>query len=478
LWVVCAAVVIAPTFAPFGSIAPFDQERMLQLGACGIALALSASNAGATRRVTSVISGMSPLLRGALAGAFAFGSLSAILGPHPRASFVEVAELAIVVLSVFAVAGAVREDTPRAIDLIAWALAAGATVAVVDLTIRIAALESAGTSQIRPTALFEHFQNPRFFAQWMTWVLPLLAIPRARAARAGSKLLEAVVWITWATCWAFAFLAAGRGTFAAQGVATLIVLAVFRRNALPWARTYAAAALAGIVVYFASALLLPRTWSELSQVVARLSSVSDSGRFEIWLTTMRMIVDAPLLGAGPRALSYDLTLPVAHPHNSVLQWASEWGVPAMLLAVCSLLYALAGWTIRRRTELSRTSSDTVIVVSLTTALVGAALHSLLCGVLVMPISQLMLVVTAGCALGIDSVPRSRAIAPGWWASVVAFTMLVWVVASRVEIERVIAWTVPPNIQELNLRPRIWHDETSVLGVLGATQPARRPPRRQ
>jgi hypothetical protein len=150
----------------------------------------------------------------------------------------------------------------------------------------------------------------------------------------------------------------------------------------------------------------------------------------------------------------------------------------MLFAVCSLLYALAGWTIRRRTELSRTSSDTVIVVSLTTALVGAALHSLLCGVLVMPISQLMLVVTAGCALGIDSVPRSRAIAPGWWASVVAFTMLVWVVASRVEIERVIAWTVPPNIQELNLRPRIWHDETSVLGVLGATQPARRPPRRQ
>jgi len=176
-------------------------------------------------------------------------------------------------------------------------------------------------------------------------------------------------------------------------------------------------------------------------------------------------------------MSYDMAFSVAHPHNSILQWASEWGVPATLLMVCSLVCALAGWMRRRRTELSQGSPDAVTIVALTTALIGAALHSLVSGVLVMPLSQLMLVATAGCALGIDAVPHSRASAAGWWAPAVALVMLVWIATSRPEIERVLSRTVPPNIQELNLRPRIWHDETSVLGVLGATQPARRPLRR-
>jgi len=362
--------------------------------------------------------------------------------------------------------------------LASLAIGAGALLAVADLAIRIAAMEIAAVAPVRPSALFEHFQNPRFFAQWMTWVLPLLALvhTRARAARSGTKLLEATVWATWSTAWAFAFLAAGRGTFVAQAAAALIVLVAFGRGAVPWLTAYGAAALTGVVVYFASALVFPHTWSQLSEIAVRLASFSDSGRFEIWRATLRMIAAAPLLGAGPRAMAYDLALPVAHPHSSLLQWASEWGVPAALLAACALVCGLSAWMRRQRARLSAatTDADTVAVVSIAAALVGAALHSLVCGVLVMPISQLMLVLTAGCALGIDSNPRSRAIEPRWWAATVAFVVLAWVAASRVEIESVLAWNVPPDILELRLRPRIWHDENAILTMQRATQPAYRP----
>jgi hypothetical protein len=140
---------------------------------------------------------------------------------------------------------------------------------------------------------------------------------------------------------------------------------------------------------------------------------TSSGRIAMWRGTLRDARTHPLLGIGP--MNYACTGPLyraAHPHNFPLQFMAEWGIPAFLLflLVAGFLFLSLFRTLRR----PRACCEPVMPLAgfLATALLAAAIHACLSGVLVMPASQVAGVLVGGWLLGTLPAQASPRLAKG------------------------------------------------------------------
>jgi putative inorganic carbon (hco3(-)) transporter len=116
---------------------------------------------------------------------------------------------------------------------------------------------------------------------------------------------------------------------------------------------------------------------------------------------VRFIAENPLLGVGPMHFAYYANTVAAHPHNALLQLASEWGIPAALLFTA--VFAAGGLSFAGYVKRVTTQADdhtALIAVALLAALTGAAAQSMVDGVLVMPVSQVTLALMCGWAVGV------------------------------------------------------------------------------
>ncbi|MDX1803849.1 MAG: hypothetical protein R3292_07180, partial [Alcanivorax sp.] len=101
----------------------------------------------------------------------------------------------------------------------------------------------------------------------------------------------------------------------------------------------------------------------------------------------------PLLGQGPMSFAANTLFPVAHPHNSLIQIAYEWGVPALLLVLVIVFICLKkSVSVFKGDEGKRNSKRAVV---LSASLLVAAIHSLLSGIIVLPYPQLWLAIIVG-----------------------------------------------------------------------------------
>jgi uncharacterized membrane protein (DUF485 family) len=92
----------------------------------------------------------------------------------------------------------------------------------------------------------------------------------------------------------------------------------------------------------------------------------------------------------------------AHPHNSVLQWASEMGIPSTLLVLYLVYSGLSAW-VKKFYALQARSNLPVsphLWIGLFASLCAGLIYSLFSGVIVMPLSQMMMVLIIGWMLGI------------------------------------------------------------------------------
>ena len=145
-----------------------------------------------------------------------------------------------------------------------------------------------------------------------------------------------------------------------------------------------------------------------------------------------MIRERPWLGFGPMHFADIANDIAAHPHQAILQWASEWGVPS---ALCVMVLAVrSGWVamgMLRRCQLSMASVD-LLRLCLFAALVGAMTQAMVDGVIVMPNSQLWLALVVGwlMALHVRQAPAGDSRPLLYWAwmsaSVLAVGLLVFV----------------------------------------------------
>lgn len=389
-FVLFAAALLAT--APVVDLLPqswHDQQRLIQIGlvcmACGLLAFITAEAKAPIHSADTA----SKLL---LAGILILGVASSLLAHQPQWALTELS-LFIGCATLTLACLRLREEQGRLFDKIIYGCLGFVIVGILVKFCAgyVAALVS--HALVVPDVLLDGFSNLRFLGQFQTLTLPLLALPMLLTTTGRKyKAIGMCLLIAW---WFAAITSGTRATWLGL-VTAMMVLSWLGPTARHWVKTQAVAAIAALMTYFLLLHLIPQALEnpEFTANDPRLTT-SLSGRGDIWLYAIGMIRAQPWLGVGPMHFAELTTLPVAHPHQAILQWASEWGIPSLILV--SLLLLRPAGAVLRVAHARRESGgyDNALRLCLIASLVGAAAHSMVDGVLVMPYTQTWLAILAG-----------------------------------------------------------------------------------
>lgn len=370
-----------------------DQQRIAQFGIVLVVTAFAVLALPARPRVP----GWTPGLRWAVTALVLLGIASAALSRLPSWAFTEFA-LMIACLGIGWMMAVARVQLRERFDRMVLF-----TVTAVCAAIVVRAMYLYVLALLSPEPLFDTrqlllgFSNPRFLGQFASLTLPLLAVPLlVGSLPAGLRVAMAVMLVLW---WMVAIGSGTRGTWLGMAVA-VAVLTLASSGGRRWAATQLVAAAAGLLLYAFFMHWVPG-WlgAETAHTADDRLNLSLTLREELWLRAIELIRDNPLLGVGPMHgadyLNRGPTQVIAHPHQSWLQWASEWGVPSALLVTGLVLCGL--WAVFRALRRRGAPADlsAALPIGLLGALLAALTQAMVDGVLVMPYSQLWLAVVGG-----------------------------------------------------------------------------------
>lgn len=359
------------------------------------------------------------------------GVLSAINSHQVSWAFVEAALL----LAACAIAGAFaveRKAGDATYDrLVLTFVIVLCSVKTVQFFSAVAAVFISGVDVLDTSLLFNEFSNVRTYGQFQTFTLPLLALPLLlptvkRSTRAWTFALLACWWM-------IAICGGTRGTWLGMAAAS-VLLSCLAPGGRRWASWQLGAALAGGLLYWLWFSLLP-SWMDIRVINPASDRLTTdlSARGVIWQQAWEMIEARPLLGFGPMHFADIPNNVAAHPHQSVLQWACEWGVPSALLVSGLALRGLGATALLIRSKATSTAPEDVWRLCLFASLMGALTQSMVDGVIVMPYSQLWLCLVVGWLMGmhqwkVSPEPAAPILTRAWLVALVcAVTLLGYVV---------------------------------------------------
>ncbi len=247
------------------------------------------------------------------------------------------------------------------------------------------------------------FSNIRSFTQYQLWTLGLITLPILTFdfKKSYTRYWLHLGLVCW---WVLLFYSASRGALLAWFVGVLATLLIYRKLAWPFIRLQLIHITTGFLSYQILFQVIPALRNS-AVVTGTIMRDTTSDRIELWSQCLNLIQNHPVFGVGPMHFAwYNHTSASAHPHNSVLQLMAEWGLPAALLILCVAGYGLFRWlkkfnntSLQSETRLSRNLAI-VLFFTITTN----ATYSLVDGVIVMPISQVMMFTFIGLMLGFYS----------------------------------------------------------------------------
>jgi len=364
---------------------------------------------------------------------FGFGFCSIITSVQPLWSLVELAVLLIccAVASAFALERRAHNDLFDKAMIIFVVLLC--LMKCTGFLVSTAAAFSSGAPTLDTDLLLDAFSNKRFYGQFQTFTLPLLTIPLLLNGMKRSR--RAWVLGLLACWWMIAICGGTRGTWLGMVVAGVALASCGRQGRRILALQVFALA-GGISLFWLLFRVLPEY---LGITVANFAgdriNASLSGREIIWHQAWDMIQQRPLLGVGPMHFANTYNPIAAHPHQSILQWGSEWGIPSIVLVGWLVFRGLrATFLVIRRKEFTSAPID-LIRICLFASLIGALTQSMVDGVIVMPYSQLWLAIVVGWLLGIHEqvnkpVRLAHVVDKAWLAMLMAAAVLLGYVVSR------------------------------------------------
>jgi hypothetical protein len=240
------------------------------------------------------------------------------------------------------------------------------------------------------SALFG-WSHPRFFNQIQVWTLPLFIVGAIRF-KADHPIFSKVFLFLAGFWWCLLLGAGGRGATLCLVIAGAILLIALGKKGKQWLKTYSFTFAVGTAAFFLIFYVLGST-------PAYMLRTTSSGRLEIWQNVLSGITANLFLGNGIYQFSaLENNFEWAHPHNSVLQIAYEFGVPVLIilaLVVCLGLYLF----ISQNLSDDISSGELNIRAGLTVSLLAGCGYSLVSGVIVMPLSQIWMALVVGWAMG-------------------------------------------------------------------------------
>jgi O-antigen ligase len=392
-----------------------DDQRCVELVLLALLVPIMLARTG----MADQIAWMGRRSRCCLGAFFALGAVSALNAFSLRHALYEWSILLLLLLAAALLAAELaRAGTAGLRTVLRCTVAVGILYSLRIALMYAAALGSGVQTDMHVLAI--GFSNARFFNHVQTVLLPLIVLLYLQAPK-GSGWRRASFGLA-AFWWAFLFVSEARASILGLGAGCLFALVVRRADARSFLKAMVLTALAGIVVYGLIFILLPMlaglpSFSAAKNVMQRTAADPTSRRNLLWQLALELIAAHPLLGVGPHHFAHEgATLSWgAHPHNFIMQIGAEWGIPALLC-----LLGVVGIGMRRlvRTGARIAQADLpgqqTLAVMLAT---GAAIlvDGLFSGVLVMPQSQMAIVLYLACAAGwvrsVDQGAAPRAGAP-------------------------------------------------------------------
>ena len=391
-------------FTDWGLYQPYDEKRLLQIILLLTFAVIFIATRGAAGGWFRVLDDLPRSARRALSAVLVLGILSVVLADRPgHAAF----ELSFFVLGGFlalALADMRRQMGASFDRAITGCIVASAFLFLsFYCLIYFSAFADEGAvsgeiiSGIKSLIIFPNFSNRRFLDQYQSWTLALIVVPIVlfRLQLLASRLLLYLIASGW---WALFFAGDGRGKALAMIVSFVGVVAIYRKLARSYLWLHAKTAAAGFLIYWAVFV------DAFPDSGAPLARISQAGRLDLWRHGLGNILSDPIFGIGPGNYSHFLfgKVDIAHPHNALVQWAAEWGLPSMALICGLLIMGFVAWLRRSRdlaTDADR-AGNSVLPVALTASCLAAATHAMVSGIIVMPLSQIMLIVVSGWMLGL------------------------------------------------------------------------------
>lgn len=406
-----------------------DQQRVGQISVITLIALFAVSSIFVTQQFTPT----EPRLRHTLAALAFAGAASSIAARQPVWAFTEFG-IALGCLAMAWMVVVTREQLGGALDRLVLGTAFFTCTALcLRFFVSYASMLATGEGKADPWLLLDGFSNLRFYGQFISLSLPLLAAPLLMQGRLKRFAVPAaILLVLW---WAIAITTGTRGTWLGMGTAVVWLMFAGAKGR-QWATLNLMAALFGLIVCRFWLEWLP-DWAGLpvaNDPADRLTT-SLSGREPLWQQAIEMILAKPLLGFGPMHYSDIANRIAAHPHQAWLQWASEWGVPSALV-ITWLVWkgARAVFRVMRERAASGAEAD-VLRVCLAGSIAASLTQSMVDGVLVMPYTETWLALLAGWlfALHPGNTSTSTTVPAAWrwgWAIalVAAAGLLVSIVA--------------------------------------------------
>lgn len=396
---VATLLVIAAMATGFLWASGHDDQRCVQLVLLALLFPFMLASAGTAAQ----IAWLSWPARCCLAAFFALGAVSALNAFSLRHAIYEWSMLLFLLLAAALLAAELaRAGIAGLQTVLRWVLVIG-----ILYSLRIAIWYGAALAsglKLHPYELAVGFSNIRFFNHVQTVLLPMAILLFMQAPKGGfwrrASFALAAFW------WAFLFVTQARASVLGLGAGCVFAFAMRRGHARGFLKAMALTALAGVVVYVLVFMLLPmlaglQAFSSATDVVQRTADDPTSRRNLLWALALKLIAAHPLLGVGPHHFAHEAAALSwgAHPHNFIMQIGAEWGLPALLCLLAGIGFGMRA-LVRSSARIAQADlpNQQTGVVMLAT---GAAIlvDGLFSGVLVMPQSQIAIVLYLGCAAG-------------------------------------------------------------------------------
>lgn len=251
--------------------------------------------------------------------------------------------------------------------------------------------------------LFANFSNVRFVNQFQIWTMPLIVLPLLLYREKLNSRLFVFIFLLGIIWWVIVFASRGRGIQLAILAASCLTLIIFRKDAWPLLKWLGISAFLGLISYLLLFVYIP----ESGQEIILHGVMNDSARMELWSSALTMIQENPLLGVGPQHYAYYQQTIANHPHNSLLQIAAEWGIPVAILIISLFVWGAISWCRKyyERDSGIRTNEKKHLWIALFCSATAGLAYSMVSGVIVMPLSQIMFAAVIGMMLGLYSKPK-------------------------------------------------------------------------
>jgi O-antigen ligase len=403
-WAACmvaAFIFLAPNHDFAFALAWHDGQRLAQLGLLAVVL-LTLAVPGTATSTAGIWAGLPRAIRYALLTAFALGLASSSAAALPRWALLEWGLLLLLIvlgLSIAANRRALEDRSDPFLVLLFFATASAYAVTTCSVYGAMLLVGPAYGQGFDIRELYTSFSNVRFFGHVQTMLLPFLLLPAMWWGT--TRVRRVLLWSVPAIWWMLAVGSGTRGTWVALLIGVIAAVLFGGGAGRRWAKWQGAGLLCGLLCYGIFVLGIPLLMDLPTLFLHRTDDIiSLSRREDLWFTGLAYVVQHPLFGVGPMHYAYWATEVAAHPHNAVLQWLAEWGVPAGVLLTG--VWAAGGISLAVQVRRFAGQGDDrarSFRVAVLAALAGASAQAMVDGVFVMPVSQMLLALLAGWAIG-------------------------------------------------------------------------------